>query len=279
MQAAVYTELKEGSVSSPPENYPLAMMKDFINEGYFDVFNQPNAQPYLRETVYTFQGAADTTLSSDVTAGDVTLSVASTTNFASTGQVLVDGVDIVTYTGKTATSLTGCTGTSVDHDSGKSVRYLHAFPSDIEGLKVQYLKDANARIEYVYVPWETFLASPTYAFSFSIINGRLLLPAGATSRAYVLSYLSEPVEMSADDDTPSLIPDQFHKMLVFYATGRALLQEEDTRGYTYFNPDARGINGKPGAGLYFTWLHKFYAKFGRRTNMKRITIPFRYTAR
>lgn len=279
LQAAVYTELKEGSVSSPPENYPLAMVKDFINEGYYDVFNQPNSQPYLREAFYTFQSAADTTTSAAITAGDATISVGSTTNFASSGKVLVGNIDVVTYAGKTATSLTGCTGTSVSHSSGAKVRYFHALPTGIDDQKIVYLKDNSTVYEYQYVPYEEFLLNATGVYSFTLLDGALLLPEGISTRPFLTAYNADITEMSADSDTPSLIPTKYHKMLVFYATGRALLQEQDERGYVYYNADARGVAGKWGAGLYFNWLHRFYARYNRRTARKNLHVPFKYTAR
>lgn len=279
LQAAVYTELKEGSVSSPPENYPLATVKNLLNEGYYDAFNQPNTPLYLREGFYTFQSAADTTASSAITAGDATISVASTTNFATSGKVLIDDVDIVTYTGTTATSLTGCTGTSVSHASGVKVRYLYALPSGIDDQKISYLKDANTNREFLYVPWEEFLTSRYSAWSYSIVDGRVILPVGTSSVKMMLGYFQDITEMSSDSDTPSLIPTKFQKLLVFYVVGRLLNQEEDTRGLLYYNVDAQGVLGKPGRGLYFDWLHKFYARYSKRTGIKNVRIPFRYVAR
>lgn len=279
LETAVYVELKEGDRTSPPENYPLSMITDFINEGYLDVFNQPNSQSYLREQIYTFQSAADTSLSAAASAGDTTLTVVGTTNFESSGKVLLGNTDIVTYTGKTATALTGCTGVSVDHVNGAVVRHLHSLPSGIDQQKITYLKGGNTTNEYFYVPYERFLSYNRTVYLFSILEGRILFSEGLGSDAMLLGYLQDTTEMVNTTDTPSLIPERFHKMLVFYAAGRALLQEQDDRGYIYYNPDARGISGKPGAGLYYTWLHRFYAKYGRRTARKHVNVPFKYIAR
>lgn len=49
-----------------------------------------------------------TTLTAGISNSDATIPVASTTNFADAGAVLI-GSEIITYTGKTATSFTGCT--------------------------------------------------------------------------------------------------------------------------------------------------------------------------
>lgn len=66
-----------------------------------------------------------TTLTANVSNAASTLPVASTTNFANAGAVLI-GSEIITYTGKTATSFTGCTrgqysSTAASHLSGAYV--------------------------------------------------------------------------------------------------------------------------------------------------------------
>lgn len=63
-----------------------------------------------------------TTLTANVSNAATTLPVADTTNFANAGAVLI-GSEIITYTGKTATSFTGCTrgqygSTAASHLSG-----------------------------------------------------------------------------------------------------------------------------------------------------------------
>jgi len=66
-----------------------------------------------------------TTLTSNISNAATTLPVADTTNFANAGAVLI-GSEIISYTGKTATSFTGCTrgqysSTAASHLSGAYV--------------------------------------------------------------------------------------------------------------------------------------------------------------
>jgi hypothetical protein len=61
------------------------------------------------------------TLTSAVTAEDTTLTVGSTQGFLSAG-ILGLETDKITYTGKTATTFTGCTGVNSDHDSGDEIK-------------------------------------------------------------------------------------------------------------------------------------------------------------
>lgn len=66
-----------------------------------------------------------TTLTSDISNSDATIPVASTTGFSSAGAIFI-GAELITYTGKTATSFTGCTRGAANsqpaaHTSGASV--------------------------------------------------------------------------------------------------------------------------------------------------------------
>ena len=70
---------------------------------------------YLKES-----GAAETTISQAATLPTATLTVASTTGFASSGVVQIAGCNVA-YTGKTSTTLTGCTGGTGDVTSGEPV--------------------------------------------------------------------------------------------------------------------------------------------------------------
>ena len=61
-----------------------------------------------------------TTLTSDVSISDTTINVSSTDGFPSSGYINI-GTDKISYTGKTATSFTGCSGIDSTHSSGDSV--------------------------------------------------------------------------------------------------------------------------------------------------------------
>jgi hypothetical protein len=70
-------------------------------------------------------GAASSTLSSTITASATSISVVSTSGFPSPSGTIVIEAEIITYTGTTATSFTGCTRSTVNatiHSSGATVR-------------------------------------------------------------------------------------------------------------------------------------------------------------
>ena len=68
--------------------------------------------------------SATTTLNGAITSSDTTITVVSTTGFAASGAIGIDG-EYITYSGKTGTTFTGCTrgvgSTAVAHNSGDVV--------------------------------------------------------------------------------------------------------------------------------------------------------------
>jgi len=269
LQAAVYTELKEGSVTSPPENYPLDMVKSLINEGYQHAFSQARLDPYLREKFDSFTSVADTKVNGTaVSSGDNTVNVASTDGYPNTGTILLDWSDIITYTGKTATSFTGCSGVDQDHVVGTLVMPMYDLPSDIEDQRVRWLRESKDERPYDYLEYDKMINARRTTYNYTILEGKLLLPEATGVRKFIQSYIQEASELTGNSDIPSLLPEQFHQMLVFYATGRALRQEEDSRGLIYFNADTRNPRGQLGTGLYYEWLNRLYARFTKRTATK-----------
>tara|TARA_R110000868_G_scaffold395229_1_gene666819 strand:- start:731 stop:1045 length:315 start_codon:yes stop_codon:yes gene_type:complete len=69
-----------------------------------------------------------TTTSADMAVGDTTISITDTTDFATAGSIYVNG-NIITYTGKTATSFTGCTNVLFAHLSGSDVSVAFDLPT------------------------------------------------------------------------------------------------------------------------------------------------------
>jgi hypothetical protein len=73
-------------------------------------------------------GAVSTTLSSTITDSATTISVASTSGFPASGTIVIEA-EIITYTGTTATSFTGCTRSTVNatiHSAGVTVNQYAA---------------------------------------------------------------------------------------------------------------------------------------------------------
>lgn len=87
-----------------------------------------------------------TTLSADINASATTISVGSTDNFNTTGTIII-GSEHITYSGKTATSFTGCVrgvegSSAASHNSGVTVHNTNPFPTSgyilIDAEVIQY---------------------------------------------------------------------------------------------------------------------------------------------
>lgn len=90
-----------------------------------------------------------TTLTSNVLIGDTTMNVTSTTGYPSVGSILIDD-EIITYTGKTSNTFTGCTrGTNYTsasaHTSGTRVSglYLEAGKGGVLALNIPTTEDST----------------------------------------------------------------------------------------------------------------------------------------
>ncbi len=120
--------------------YPLVLMDMLLNSAQNricngTVINPMNWQairkgklPFLDTSAF-YSNISLTTLSADTTVGDTTLDITDTTDFPSTGSIYVAG-NIITYTGKTATTFTGCTNVLFAHQSGSQVSTIFSLPSD-----------------------------------------------------------------------------------------------------------------------------------------------------
>jgi hypothetical protein len=78
------------------------------------------------------------TLNGAITTASTTITLASATNFASSGTVEIDG-DLITYTGKSGNNLTGVTGIAFNHGDGMTVRqWSKSLENDTASLRTRF---------------------------------------------------------------------------------------------------------------------------------------------
>lgn len=70
-----------------------------------------------------------------------------TTDYASSGNVYIGG-DIIAYTGKTSTELTGVTGIDIKHNGGEKVYQLYTLPTGISLPFTLVILDRNGNVKY-----------------------------------------------------------------------------------------------------------------------------------
>lgn len=208
----VYTILNEPSSGGL---YSTDLIDVWLNNVQVEICDGKKLK-FLRST-YQFIAPVKTTLSSAITTASTTLSVADTTNFSSAGAVLCQG-DVITYTGKTSTTLTGCTGINVAHDEGAYVYPLIALPSyywstpDVRVYRSTTLS-SNTWLYFDELAWETRLTSQAFTIITSSGTLYLLVDGVSQSDNVVFHYQKYPSYMDDDADTAT-IPDPYARKII-----------------------------------------------------------------
>jgi len=106
----------ESDISASDTTIVVDSSQDFTRGDYYR-FIIDSEVIYATEKSYI-----GTTLTADVAVIDTIITVASASAFADSGTITIDE-DVITYTGTTATTFTGCSGIGATHDSGDTVSY------------------------------------------------------------------------------------------------------------------------------------------------------------
>jgi hypothetical protein len=266
LRAKVLIELKSVTGS---DAYPTVMIDNKLNEGYMAVFNQPKKNLYVREGTVEFMSIADQPVTSQITAGDTAINVVSTAAFPNAGKILINE-DIITYTGKTATSFTGCSGvnfTTTDNPLCRAVYPLATYLPDLDEQQIRGILCNGINLEMF--SYERFLTQNQFTFyKYTIFNKSLILPKYNATQRVMVSFFKELTPMVSDADKPDLIPNVFRQMLVYYAVGLILILDDKRTGWElYYNYNSQ--RPERSSGLYFEWLRNFYGKYSRRVDEDR----------
>lgn len=120
--------------------YPLSMMQALANSAQMRMCSGQLMNPLTGKGVKKWQlpflftdkffsFVPDATLTQACTVWDTTLDLSLTTNFTTSWTLYIEG-NIVTYTGKTSTQLTGCSGVQFAFTAWTNVSYIYALPTD-----------------------------------------------------------------------------------------------------------------------------------------------------
>lgn len=263
LRARAILELKTVTGS---EAYSQTLIDMKINEGYQAVFNQPKKNVYVREDSAEFMTISDTSVNGTLNAGDTVINVGSTTGYPTAGAILV-GTDFVSYTGKTATTFTGCTGVGTTRSDGPTVRPCYPVNTYLTGVDEQQIRAILLQEQpLTYKAFDAFVSVYfSDAFKYTLFKGYLIFPQNRVTQRILVSFFKAIVPMTLDDDKPALIPNSFRPMLVYYAVGLILILDDERTGwdkYYKYNPQ----RPEKSEGLYFEWLRNFYAKYNRRVD-------------
>lgn len=262
LRAKVIAELRTVAGSRA---YPTTLINNKLNEGYVAVFNQPKKNVYLREDSVEFMGIPDTQVNGNIVAGASTIPCDNAINFPGQGTILIGG-DFVDYAGTSPTAFLGCTGLTTSWNTSPTIRATYRIPDYATYIDEQQIRAVSVdNRPFTYMPFNRFL-DPTYynRYNFySIFDNKIILPMGIMPNKVFISFFKEISLMTMDNETPALIPNVYRQMLVYYATGLLLIQDDKRTGwelYYNYNPQQPAKS----SGLYFEWLRNFYGKYGRR---------------
>lgn len=264
LQNAVCAELKipDGGTAA----YPLKRIKDMLNEGYMHVFGCGKRQPYVREGEVSFDAIPDTTVTGGpYPPGTPVIPVDDSTKFPLAGRVLINN-DFVDYTGNTGTALTGCSSVQTTIEGGSAVRFCYYLPTLSPSIDSEQIRSVLVQgVTLQFQAPEFFLQSWQNIYRrYTVFDDHLILPLGQPFQPAYMQFFKKIVLMVADDDTPTVIPNDCRKMLVFYATGRLLIADDNRTGWDQYYAERITKYGVFQSGLYFSYLKSFYSKYGRR---------------
>ncbi len=217
----VLRELKEpASVGS--EAVPLNLVEDVLNDVYASAFNDRRMKQSARESDYSFALANDTTITSDLAVGAVTIPLSDSTTFRPSGKVLLQS-DIATYTSNAANTLSGVTGIETAQVSGTVARQMYLLTDiapTIQGEEIHYL-DING-IPQAFMEYDRLLTEINFVpNSYSIYKGYLIFSKQATLASSVPSKVlmivtENVIPMVATTDKPILIPNSWRVPILVY---------------------------------------------------------------
>ncbi len=221
----VYTVLW---IPSDSQNYPLATVTEKVNSVVKRIMNgrivslierdpygndkvyQCGGLPFREKTVF-YTAVPTTTLSADVELTDITISF-NTSDFASSG-VLYIWWEIIPYSGKTATEVSGVSSLISTHNIWDTVYQLFTLPSDIS--KAFTLRRTDSMSNMREVDYQDNRFQPSYREYYSIVTSNawvnyLLVrtESDTISSKLMLTYYSTSDDMDSDSDV-CIIPDEY----------------------------------------------------------------------
>jgi hypothetical protein len=192
--------------------------------------------PEYRRGSYGTDSLDATALNGAVLSGAATITVDSTTGFASAGAAVIydnNQFDLFTYTGKTATTFTGVSGIDFDHEDNLSVESLYSLPATFGRMRPSRKSGITAKNhDGVQVDGAGYLEVPEFPSGrqFSVYtsgdNSYLWLPRG-TDGQIMVSHDTKPNTITTAESLISY-PDPYHLYHVWglVALFRQVLDED-----------------------------------------------------
>lgn len=251
-----YWILKEDENAS---QYPTVIAKPFLNKAQNSicdgVLRHPTTKEQIRKPFLNFLNREGffvsvqyTQVTTAPSIGATTLSVDTTANFATSWAIDING-NIVTYTGVTSTSFTGCSNIAFPWQAGSRVSQVYTLPSDF-GSPSRCVYDARYElipidqrdvvkefrrigmidaIGTAYNSWNNLVTQGMYW----IIDGTYVavIPNTESGKSIQLTYQKKATQLSATTDLLTVPDDYSLTTIPYIAVGEMLFNRgEEDRG-------------------------------------------------
>jgi len=203
---------------------------------------------------FFFKTHAPVKLTASTTGGTISFD---TTLFESSGYIIINE-DVIAYTGKTATTITGVSGLSYNHDSGSIVEQIYELPTnagknfnlwDIDNKRIDPIKFQDDRAQKDFSPYWTLKFDSSTDKEFIYVNN-------IDNTNFILDYYAKSVDMSADSDT-STLSDAFMEGVAIPLTAGLLL-------YAQYGDDTLGVRWKSLLQDGYHSLQSLYGQWAER---------------
>lgn len=248
--------------------YPLTFMQQLMNTSQLRICSWMVKNPLTGDIVKKwklpflqtdkfYSNVQDTTISTATASGDTTITVADASSFPSTWTLYIRG-NIITYTGTTSTTFTGCSNVLFAHPAGTRVGVVFSLPDNYMNTMnviynhkfkvnpMQYDDMFEEMNDYKWTFTTNSLSTDSYYDSlywlkpfYTIKDATylILFNMNRDDEQVLLRYEKIPTEMSATTDTATIDNDIRAKATIPYlAIGELLFNRgEEKRGGEILN--------------------------------------------
>lgn len=198
---------------------------------------------------YFFTTKSPAKLTASTTWGTISFD---TTDFDSSGYVIINE-DIIQYTGKTATSITGFSWLSTNHDSASIVEQVYELPTTAwKNFNLWNLKNKTYPIKFIDDRWQKDF-EPYWTLKYDSTSDKEFIYVKWLVSNFLFDYYAKSINLTDDTDV-SILPDSFMEWIAIPLTAWLLL-------YSQYWED---ILGKRWQWLIQDWYHSLQSLYWQK---------------
>ena len=220
----------------------LVMKGEIKSELEEKTFTSPDLRFMRKKSYITLASPTKTTVAVVITDTEISFN---TTNFTSSWYVMIEG-DVIQYTGKSDTQITGVTGIDTTHALSKQVEQVYLIPAT--AWKIFWLEYVTTEIpnSQTFVNEIDFRSDKDFNKYYTVVGNNDSISSQfinihwySNEDRFIIHYYNLSTDMAADGDTTDL-PDNYGKFvlaplvagsILYYTDEAALGKEYLKKGY------------------------------------------------